>query len=131
MSNSEKYRRRYKVVGSIYTTIKNTLVGGYVPFGLLLSLLFISLFIGVFRLYGDTCLNDLLITFTKICSTIEVQEIQNYLKLSQAYYGLLEMIARTNMPFLSRVPPETFVHVMKSLAYGIFNISKSFSYNFI
>ncbi len=51
------YRQRYKCISACFAILKVSLSGSYVNFG-------------VFRLYGDTCLDDALNMFIKLLLTI-------------------------------------------------------------
>lgn len=57
VSKDRVYKERYKNIGVIFLILKNALIGAYVPFG-------------VFRLYGDSCLQDALTTFVKLFTSI-------------------------------------------------------------
>lgn len=53
----QAYAKRYKCVGICWLTLRYALAGSYVPYG-------------VFRLYGDSCLDDSLDVFVKLFAFI-------------------------------------------------------------
>lgn len=55
------YKQRYKNIGTVFAILKRALSGSYIPFG-------------VFRLYGDTCLQDALAMFVKLLVYIQEDE---------------------------------------------------------
>lgn len=57
------YKQRYKNIGTVFSILKMALNGSYIPFG-------------VFRLYGDTCLQDALAMFVKFLMYIPEAEFQ-------------------------------------------------------
>ncbi len=58
----QQYQLRYKGISVCFGILKMALSGSYVNFG-------------VFRLYGDSCLDDALNVVVKMLLTIEVQEL--------------------------------------------------------
>ncbi|VDK52579.1 unnamed protein product [Anisakis simplex] len=99
------YRERYKNIATCFAILKMALSGSYVPFG-------------VFRLYGDTCLQDALSMFVKMFMVIPSNDFQSYSKVTQHFYSLLECIAQDNMCFLSNVQPEVFVTMLRYIHQG-------------
>ncbi|VDN94129.1 unnamed protein product [Brugia pahangi] len=87
------YKQRYKNIGTVFAILKMALSGSYIPFG-------------VFRLYGDTCLQDALAMFVKLLMYIPEEEFYNF-------HALLESIAQDNMCFLSNIKPEVFTVLMR------------------
>lgn len=61
VSPENAYKERYKHIASCFAALKMALSGSYVPFG-------------VFRLYGDTCLQDALSMFMKLFMAIPTEE---------------------------------------------------------
>ncbi|MCP9256874.1 XPO7 [Dirofilaria immitis] len=94
------YKQRYKNIGTIFAILKMALSGSYIPFG-------------VFRLYGDTCLQDALAMFVKLLMYIPEEEFHSYSKIIQNFHSLLESIAQDNMCFLSNIKPEVFTVLMR------------------
>lgn len=102
---NDAYRQRYKHIGTCFSALKMTLSGSYVPFG-------------VFRLYGDTCLQNALAMFIKMFMAIPEQDFHSYPKVTQNFYTLLECIAQDNMCFLSNIQPEVFVTILRYIQHG-------------
>ncbi|CAD6193890.1 unnamed protein product [Caenorhabditis auriculariae] len=100
------YKERYKNIGVVFLVLKSALIGSYVPFG-------------VFRLYGDTCLQDVLGMFVKFFMLIPEAELQNYTKIAQNYYNLLEHVTQDNMPFLTNLSVDVVCAILRSIHNGI------------
>lgn len=86
--------------------LKSALSGGYVNFG-------------VFRLYGDTALDDTLNIFVKLLLSIEQTDLISFPKLSQTYYALLECLAQDHMNFLASLEPSVFLVILSTVSEGL------------
>uniref|UniRef100_A0A0N4YFH9 Ran-binding protein 16 (inferred by orthology to a D. melanogaster protein) n=1 Tax=Nippostrongylus brasiliensis TaxID=27835 RepID=A0A0N4YFH9_NIPBR len=100
------YAERYKNIGIIFNVLKCALIGAYVPFG-------------VFRLYGDPCLQDSLNMFVKLFMKIPEEEFHSYTKIAQHYYNLLENVVQDNIAFVSNLQPEIFAAILRSVHTGV------------
>ncbi|VDD88080.1 unnamed protein product [Enterobius vermicularis] len=105
VSPENAYKERYKHIASCFAALKMALSGSYVPFG-------------VFRLYGDTCLQDALSMFMKLFMAIPTEEFHSYQKVTQNFYSLLECIAHDNIAYLSNVQPELFITLLRYIQRG-------------
>lgn len=105
--------------------LKAALCGSYVNFG-------------VFRLYGDEALDNALNVFVKLLLSIPQSDLlvwstefgedlvfyfmfvfQDYPKLSQTYYVLLECLAQDHMSFLATLEPQVFLYILSSISEGL------------
>jgi len=100
------YAVRLKGIMICFGILKAGLCGSYVNFG-------------VFRLYGDSCLDDAFNMFVKMVLAIPQADLLAYGKLSQNYYFLLESLAQDHMTFLSHLEPQIFVYVLQTLHEGL------------
>uniref|UniRef100_A0A183F2V4 Xpo1 domain-containing protein n=1 Tax=Heligmosomoides polygyrus TaxID=6339 RepID=A0A183F2V4_HELPZ len=100
------YAERYKNIGIIFNVLKCALIGAYVPFG-------------VFRLYGDPCLQDSLNMFVKLFMKIPEEDFHSYTKIAQHYYNLLENVVQDNIAFVSNLQPEVFAAILRSVHTGV------------
>lgn len=100
------YPMKLKGVSISFSMLKSTLCGGYVNFG-------------VFRLYGDSALDDSLNTFVKLLLSIPQSHLLDYPKLSQTYYVLLECLAQDHINFLSNLEPHIFLYILSSISEGL------------
>ena len=50
---------------------------------------------------------------------VSLTPVQDYPKLSQAYYGLLEVLAQDHMDFVSTLEPEVFIYILSSISEGL------------
>ncbi|XP_076368513.1 ran-binding protein 16 isoform X1 [Tachypleus tridentatus] len=100
------YPLKLKGISICFSMFKSALCGGYVNFG-------------VFRLYGDSALDDALNAFIKLLLSISQSDLLDYPKLSQTYYVLLECLAQDHMNFLSNLEPHVFLYILSSISEGL------------
>ncbi|KAJ1351245.1 hypothetical protein KIN20_007221 [Parelaphostrongylus tenuis] len=100
------YAERYKNIGIIFNVLKCALIGAYIPFG-------------VFRLYGDPCLQDSLNMFVKLFLKIPEEDFHSYTKIAQHYYNLLENVVQDNIAFVSNLQPNVFAAILRSVHTGV------------
>ncbi|KHJ88855.1 hypothetical protein OESDEN_11342 [Oesophagostomum dentatum] len=108
------YAERYKNIGIIFNVLKCALIGAYVPFG-------------VFRLYGDPCLQDSLDMFVKLFMKIPEEDFHSYTKIAQHYYNLLENVVQDNIAFVSNLQPEVFAAILRSIHTGVTSLGEHFA----
>lgn len=53
------------------------------------------------------------------CSLLVLSFAQDYPKLSQAYYGLLEVLTQDHMDFVSTLEPDVFIYILSSISEGL------------
>ncbi|KAL9983973.1 hypothetical protein ACROYT_G006223 [Oculina patagonica] len=102
----QMYKLKLKGISICFSMLKAALCGGYVNFG-------------VFGLYGDDALEKALKTFVELLSSIPHSNLLEYPKLSQSYYGLLEILAQDHMNFLSSLEPQVFMYILSSILEGL------------
>eukprot|EP00794_Sanderia_malayensis_P005744 gene5744-6446_t len=120
------YNLKYKGVSICFDMLKTSLGGGYINFG-------------VMRLYGDKALDDVLAMFVKLVISIPQRDLlgtsgsrnsfgtgsiyygveQEYPKLSQAYYGLVEIITENHIDHLCQIDPQVFLYILSSVSQGL------------
>nr|XP_039251152.1 exportin-7-like [Styela clava] len=100
------YSHRLKGVSLCFTLLKQSLCGNYVNFG-------------VFRLYNDPTLDDVLNMFMKLVMSVPATDVLDYPKLSISYYTLLEVLAQDHMNFLTGLPSHMMHRVMSSISEGL------------
>jgi exportin-7 len=100
------YPLKLKGVSVCFSMLKAALSGNYVNFG-------------VFRLYGDGALDDVLQTVVKLLVSITQQDLLEYPKLSQSYYALVECLAQDHMSFISNLEPTVFLYIMSTISDGL------------
>eukprot|EP00731_Ephydatia_muelleri_P021099 Em0013g826a len=97
---------KLKGVSICFNMLKAALCGNYVNFGVL-------------RLYGDSALDEALNMFVKLLISIPLKNLLDFPKVSQAYYGLLEILTQDHMDFISSLQPEVFVYILSSISEGL------------
>ncbi|CAI4223988.1 unnamed protein product [Auanema sp. JU1783] len=103
------YKKRLKTTSIIFQCLKHAMAGSYIPFG-------------VFYLYGDSCLQNVLDMFMKLFLRIPEEDFLGYTKLAQSYYALLEIVVHDNMAFMSNLEPTTFASVLRSIQAGLLGL---------
>ncbi|XP_044735322.1 exportin-7 isoform X2 [Chrysoperla carnea] len=102
----QTYPLKLKGISICFSMLKAALCGNYVNFG-------------VFRLYGDQALDNVLNTFIKLLLSIPQSDLLDYPKLSQTYYVLLEHLAQDHMSFLATLEPHVFLFILASISEGL------------
>ncbi|XP_076102861.1 exportin-7-like [Mytilus galloprovincialis] len=100
------YSMKLKGISICFSMLKAALCGNYVNFG-------------VFRLYGDDALDDVLNMFVKLLLSVSQRDLMDYPKLSQNYYGLLECLANDHMSFISNLEPQVFLYILSTISEGL------------
>lgn len=93
---------RLKGIAVCFIMLKAALSGNNVNFG-------------VFKLYGDDTLENVLNIAAKLIVSIPRRDLIEYPKLSKAYYLLLECLAQDHISFLTALEPAIFVYILESL----------------
>lgn len=121
----QSYPLKLKGISVCFSMFKAALCGSYVNFG-------------VFMLYGDEALDNLLKVFVKLLLSIPQSDLlvmnffisrkqffkilvlfQDYPKLSQSYYGLLECLAQDHINFIASLEPQVFLYILSSISEGL------------
>ncbi|XP_011206263.1 ran-binding protein 16 isoform X1 [Bactrocera neohumeralis] len=102
----QQYPMRLKGISICFLILKNALGGNYVNFG-------------VFKLYGDDTLDNVLNIAAKLIMSIQQNDLLEYPKLSSAYYGLLNCLSQDHITFLAGLEPRAFVYILESLSKGL------------
>jgi exportin-7 len=100
------YPMRLKGISVCFLMLKAILCGNYVNFG-------------VFKLYGDDALDNVLNTTAKLILSIPQNNLLEYPKLSQAYYILVENLAQDHITYLSTLEPNVFLYIVESISEGL------------
>ncbi len=103
---SDVYKEKYKGIRLMLNTLTCSLCGGYVNFG-------------VFSLYNDACLQNSLDVALQILLQIPIEDVMTYMKLSKAYYGVLEIFFRQHLDVLSGLSAPIFLQLVKANHEGL------------
>lgn len=109
----QQYPMRLKGISVCFIMLKAALSGNYVNFG-------------VFKLYGDDTLDNVLSIAAKLIVSIPRRDLIEYPKLSKAYYLLLECLAQDHIAFLTALEPAIFVYILESLCEGLIALGEFF-----
>ncbi|KAL2536815.1 ARM repeat superfamily protein [Forsythia ovata] len=100
------YAFKYKGIWISLTILSRALSGNYVNFG-------------VFELYGDRSLADVLDIALKMALSIPLADILAYRKLTRAYFAFLEVIFNSHIVFVLNLHTSAFMHIVSSLESGL------------
>ncbi|XP_055389487.1 ran-binding protein 16 isoform X2 [Condylostylus longicornis] len=108
----QQYPMRLKGISVCFLMLKHALSGNYVNFG-------------VFKLYGDDTLDNVLNVTAKMIMSIQQNDLLEYPKLSSAYYILLDCLAQDHITFLATLEPRAFGYILGSISKGITALDSS------
>lgn len=100
------YAFKYKGIWICLTILSRALAGNYVNFG-------------VFELYGDRALADVLDIALKMTLSIPPSDILAYRKLTKAYFAFVEVLFNSHLVFVLSLDIHTFTHIVGSLESGL------------
>jgi len=109
------YSHRLKGMTQVFRLLKNALCGNFVNFG-------------VFTLYNDQCLDEVLQVSINLMTTLpSASFIMEYKKLSSAYYSLIEVITQDHIKFISALSSDVLYHVLSTVVEGVTCIDSGIS----
>ncbi|CAL1377134.1 unnamed protein product [Linum trigynum] len=108
------YDYKYKGIWICLTILSRALSGNYVNFG-------------VFELYGDRALADVLDIVLKMALSIPTSEIFAFKKLQKAYFGFLEVLFCSHLSFILNLDTNTFMHIVGCLESGLKGLDSNIS----
>ncbi|KAL8162040.1 hypothetical protein V2J09_013529 [Rumex salicifolius] len=119
----DAYMFKYKGIWICLSILARALSGNYVNFG-------------VFELYGDPALADVLDMVLKMILSIPLADILAFRKaddlvgvqrLSKAYFSFMEVLFSSHIAFISKLDSSTFVHILGSLESGLKDLDTNIS----
>ncbi|XP_055909766.1 ran-binding protein 16 isoform X2 [Eupeodes corollae] len=102
----QQYPMKLKGISICFLILKNALSGNYVNFG-------------VFKLYRDDTLDNVLSIAAKLIMSIQQNDLLEYPKLASSYYGLLNCLSQDHITFLASLEPRAFIYILESLSKGL------------
>eukprot|EP00055_Hartaetosiga_balthica_P015687 m.94625 g.94625 ORF g.94625 m.94625 type:complete len:1074 (-) comp8927_c0_seq1:2588-5809(-) len=115
-SPDQIYPQKYKGILACFNALKMTLSGDYVNFG-------------VFKLYGDPCLENVMTMFFQMMDSIPIDDMNDYPKLSKAYYSLMLYITRDHSSHFASISAESFRFMLLTLQQGVRSVMSTISIN--
>jgi hypothetical protein len=100
------YQEKYKGIRLMLNTVTNALSGNYVNFG-------------IFSLYNDKALQNVLDVSLLICLQIPLSDVMAYVKLSRAYFGFIEILLRNHLDVMADLAPAVFIQFVKNIQDGL------------
>ncbi|KAL5715586.1 hypothetical protein ACHQM5_017387 [Ranunculus cassubicifolius] len=108
------YAFKYKGIWICLHILTRAFAGNYVNFG-------------VFELYGDRALADVLDITLKLILSIPLADILAYRKLTKAYFAFVEVLFSSHIFFVLNLDTPTFMHIVGSLESGLKGLESSIS----
>eukprot|EP00898_Chlorokybus_atmophyticus_P001655 jgi/Chlat1/2490/Chrsp175S02362 len=102
----DPYDQKYKGIWICLTILTRALGGNYVNFG-------------VFELYGDRALADVLDIALKMALSIPLSDIMAFRKVGKAYFALLEVLCHNHVSVIAVQDMATFTHLVSSIEAGL------------
>ncbi|CAL9096390.1 unnamed protein product [Musa textilis] len=104
--STDVYANKYKGIWISLTILTRAMTGNYVNFG-------------VFELYGDRALADVLDISLKMILSISLSDILAYQKLTKAYFAYMEVLFGNHISFILTLDTNMFMHIIASLESGL------------
>ncbi|ORM41526.1 Exportin-7-A [Babesia sp. Xinjiang] len=104
--DAETYKKIYKGVAACLQVLDHTLAGDYVNFG-------------VFEVYGDATLDEVLRLAFELCLSIPIEDLQAYSKSLQPLYVFLDISTRLFMPQLLSLTPDNVAQLVNACLDGL------------
>ncbi|KAJ4771637.1 ARM repeat superfamily protein [Rhynchospora pubera] len=105
-NSADNYANKYKGIWISLTILTRAMAGNYVNFG-------------VFELYGDRALRDVLDISLKMTLSIPLSDVLAYRKLSKAYFAYVDILFSNHIAFILNLDSSTFMHIASSLESGL------------
>jgi exportin-7 len=96
------YEHKYKGIGIALLALQRALSGNYVNFG-------------VFALYGDKALDDVLSTAIQLCLSMQLQEMLSFPKVAKTYFTLIDILMRNHTATMVKLDTAVLAHVTSTL----------------
>lgn len=111
---TDVYAFKYKGIWICLNILSRAFAGNYVNFG-------------VFELYGDRALADVLDIALKMIISIPLPDILAFRKLTKAYFAFLEVLFNSHITYILNLDTPTFMHIVGSLESGVKGLDSSVS----
>ncbi|KAI9093648.1 hypothetical protein K1719_027097 [Acacia pycnantha] len=108
------YTFKYKGISICLSILTRALSGNYVNFG-------------VFELYGDRALVDVLDIIVKMILSVPLADVFVFRKLTAAYFAFLETLFSSHLSFVLSLDKTTFMYIIGSLESGLKDLSENIS----
>ncbi|KAF9187737.1 hypothetical protein BGZ51_001122 [Haplosporangium sp. Z 767] len=101
-SPNARWSEKYKGIMLYFNILAASLSGKYVNFG-------------VFKLYGDKALDQVLTIFFSLMLAIPVEDMISFPKLAQAYFSVIDVFASDHMTGLPMMPHPVLAYIFRAL----------------
>jgi len=100
------YEHKYKGIGIALLALQRALSGNYVNFG-------------VFALYGDKALDDVLSIAIQLCLSMHLSEMMSFPKVAKTYFTLVEILMRNHTATMVKLDTRVLTHLASTLQEGL------------
>lgn len=101
-----QYRLRLKGTWICFLVFSRSLIGNYANFG-------------VFQLYGDPALSNVMEMTFKMMTMLSPKDIVEYRKLGRAYFPLVDMLMENHMNYVAKLDFQGFSALITALEAGL------------
>lgn len=108
-----QYRLRLKGMWISFVVFSRSLIGNYANFG-------------VFQLYGDPALSNIMEATFKMMTTLSPKDIVEYKKLGKAYFPLIDMLLANHIDFVAKLDFQSFSSIISAIEAGLKSFDVSF-----
>ena len=110
--SKEVYKTRYKGIGLALDIVSACLIGSYVNYG-------------VFELYQDPALSNVLMISLKMMLSIPLGEAMAYPKTTRSYFAFIEVLFRNQLETIVKLPTGTFLRMIEALREGMLSLDNT------
>ncbi|KAM7455267.1 hypothetical protein BLSTO_03980 [Blastocystis sp. subtype 1] len=96
----------YKGICQLFNVMQRCLKGNYIPFG-------------VFSLYNDNCLQDVLSMYLQIVIRTPFDQLSQWPKYETAVFNFLDVLFSDHLATVTAIGTESFITIMGSICHGI------------
>ncbi|CAM9433151.1 unnamed protein product, partial [Chrysoparadoxa australica] len=100
------YKRKYKGISMCLSVLTMALSGTYVNFG-------------VFKLYNDKALDNVLQCVLQLALSVPLQDVVSFPKLTKAYFSFFEVLFRNHLQVALQLDTPVFTQIMTAVHEGL------------
>jgi exportin-7 len=113
-AGEDPYASKLKMMGLMAGVMSNSLDGGYVPFG-------------VFRLYEDPTLDNVMSAALRVVLSIPREEMSKYPKMARFIFKFIHIVFRSHMEAAVALEPGDFQGLLATLETGLDSLDNAVS----
>ncbi|KAJ3059217.1 Exportin 7, partial [Podochytrium sp. JEL0797] len=114
VEDSRKWTDKYKGYTVCFTILKNSLAGNYVHFG-------------VFDLYNDPALNNVIEMVFQMLLSVPIADLMTFPKLTNSFFTMLDVFSKGQLLKLNDINPSVVEYIFRACAEAIKGSDKTVS----